>query len=84
MKVKAREGIENIIMKNVNDSHSLVREGVSRRNMSRILQTRVSRKSLNKEFSSRNRSDSCGAVRFKKRKKRRVSKLVGDVFDKMP
>ena len=64
-RIKAREGMENVIIKNFNFKDEVVRGWRSRRNMSSIMQSRVSSKSLSEEFSFRERKDSCVAIWLK-------------------
>ena len=62
---KAREGMENVIIKNSNFRDEVVRGWRSRRNMPSIIQSRVGSKGLSEEFSFRERRDSCGAIWLK-------------------
>ena len=64
-RIKAREGLENVIIKNSNFRDEIVRGWRSRRNMPSIIQSRVGSKGLSKEFSFRERRDSCGAIWLK-------------------
>ena len=61
-RIKAKEGLVNVIIKNFNFRDGVAREWRSRRNMPSIIQSRVGSKSLNEEFSFRERRDSCGAI----------------------
>ena len=61
-RIKAREGLENVIIKNSNFRDEVVRGWRSRRNMPSIIQSRVGSKGLSEEFSFRERRDSCGAI----------------------
>ena len=54
-RVYASEGIENIIMKDFNWQHKVVRGRRRRRNKPGIVQGRVISKGLSEEFSFRNR-----------------------------
>ena len=84
LRVKAREWIEIIILKNINRRKSMVREERIRWNMPRIIQCGVFRECLREEFSFRDREDSCGAIRKKQRWESSRSKIVGDIFGKVP
>ena len=64
-RIKAREGIKNVIMKNLNFKNEVVRGWRSRRNMPNIIQSGVGSKGLSKEFSFRERKDSYGAIWLK-------------------
>ena len=64
-RIKAREGLENVIMKNFNFRDKVVRGWRSRRNMPSIIQSRVGSKGLSEEFSFRERSDNFGAIWLK-------------------
>ena len=61
-RIKAREGMENVIMKNFKFRDEVVRGWRSRKNMLSIIQSRVGSNSLSKEFSFRERKDICGAI----------------------
>ena len=61
-RIKTREGMEYVIMKNFNFRDEVVKGWISRRNMPSIIQSRVGSKGLNEEFSLRERRDSCGAI----------------------
>ena len=61
-RIKAREGLENVIIKIFNFRDEVVRGFRSRRNMPSIIQRRVGSKALSEEFSLRERRDSCGAI----------------------
>ena len=61
-RIKAREGLENVIIKNSNFRDEVVRGWRSRRNMPSIIQSRVGSKGLSEEFSFRERRDSYGAI----------------------
>ena len=69
-RIKAREGMENVIMKNFNFKNEVVRGWRSRRNMSSIIQSKVGSKGLSEEFSFKERRDSCGAIWLKLRRER--------------
>ena len=64
-RIKAREGQENVIIKNLNFRDEVVRGWRSKRNMPSIIQSRVGRIGLSEEFSFRERRDSCGAIWLK-------------------
>ena len=64
-RIKAREGLENVIIKNFNYRDEVIRGWKSRRNMSSIIQSRFGSKGLSEEFSFRERRDSCGAIWLK-------------------
>ena len=64
-RIKARESMENVIMKHFDFKNEVVRKWRSRRNMPSIIQNRVSIKCLSEEFSFRERRDNCGAVWLK-------------------
>ena len=64
-RIKAREGLKNVILKNFNFNYEVVRGWRSKRNMPSIIQSRVGSKGLSKEFSFRERRDSCGAIWLK-------------------
>ena len=57
-RIKAREGLENVIIKNLNFMDEVVRGWRSRRNMPSIIQKRVGSKGLSEEFGFRERRDS--------------------------
>ena len=57
-RIKAREGLENIIIKNFYFRDEVVRGWRSRRNMPSIIQSRVDSKGLSEEFN-------CGAIWLK-------------------
>ena len=61
-RIKARNGMENAIMKNLNFRGEVVRGWRSRRNMPSIIQSKVGSKGFNEESSLRERRDSCGAI----------------------
>ena len=61
-RIKAREGMENFIIKNFNFRDEVIRGW---RNMPIIIQSRVGYKGLSEEFSFRERRDSCGAIWLK-------------------
>ncbi|ORD92991.1 hypothetical protein ECANGB1_1990 [Enterospora canceri] len=61
-RIKTREGLENVMIKNFNFRDEVVRGWRSRRNMPSIIQSRVGSKGLSEEFSFRERRDSCGAI----------------------
>ena len=61
-RIKAREGMKIVIMKNFYFRNEVVREWMSRRNMPNIIQSRVGSKGLSKQFNFRERRDSCGAI----------------------
>ena len=63
-RIKASEGMENVIMKNFNFRDEVV-GGWSRKNMPSIIQSRIGNKGLSEEFSFRERRDSCGAIWLK-------------------
>ena len=65
LRIKARKGMENIIMMNFNFRDEVVRGWRSKRNMPSIIQSTVGSKDLSEEFSFRERRDSCGAVWLK-------------------
>ena len=60
-RIKAIEGLENVMIKNFNFRFEVVRGWRSRRNMPSIIQSRVG----SKEFSFRERKDSCGSIWLK-------------------
>ena len=64
-KIKAKEGLENVIIKNLNFRDEVVRGWRSRSYMPSIIQSRVGSKGLSEEFSFRKRRDSCGAIWLK-------------------
>ena len=64
-RIKAREGLENVIIKNFNFRDEVVRGWRSKRNMPSIIQSRVGSKGLSEKFSFRERRDSCGAIWLK-------------------
>ena len=64
-RIKTREGLENVIIKNLIFREEVVREWRSRRNMPSIIESRVSSKGLSEEFSFRERRDRCGAICLK-------------------
>ena len=64
-RIKAREDIENRLIKNSIFRDEVVRGRRSRRNMPSIIQSSVGSKGLSEEFSFRERRDSCGAVWLK-------------------
>ena len=64
-RIKAREGMQNVIMKNFNFRDEVVRGWRNKRNISTIIQSRVDSKDLSEEFSFRKRRDSCVAVWLK-------------------
>ena len=68
-RIKSREGLENVIIKNFNFRDEVVRGWRSRRNMPSIIQSRVDSKGLGEEFSFRERKDSCGAIWLINKKK---------------
>ena len=62
--IKAREGMKNVnVIKNFRDE--VLRGWRSRRNMPRIIQSRVDSKGLSEEFIFRERRDNCGAIWLK-------------------
>ena len=61
-RIKAREGMENFIVKNFNFRDEVVRGWRNRRNMPSIIKSRVDSKDLNEEFSFRKRRDSYRAI----------------------
>ena len=65
LKIKAREGIGNVIMKIFNFKDEVVRGCRSRKNMPSIIQSRVGSKGLSEEFSFKERRNSCGAIWLK-------------------
>ena len=65
LRIKTREGLVNVIIKNFNFRDELVRGWRSRKNMPSIIQSRVGNKGLSEEFSFRERRDSCGAIWLK-------------------
>ena len=64
-RIKAREGLENVIIKNFNLRDEVIRGWRSRRNMPSIIQSRVGSKGLSEKFSIRERRDSCRAIWLK-------------------
>ena len=64
-RIKAKEGLENIIIKNFSLRDEVVRGWRHRRNMPNIIQSRVGNKGLSEEFSFRERRDSCGTIWLK-------------------
>ena len=50
-RIKAREGLETVIIKNFNFRDEVVRGSRNRRNMPSIIQSRVGNKGLSEEFS---------------------------------
>ena len=62
-KIKAREGMENVIMENLNFRDEVVRGWRSMRPS--IIQSRVDSKDLSKEFSFRERRNSCETICLK-------------------
>ena len=64
-RIKAKEGLENVIIKNFSYRDEVVRGWRSRRNMPSIIQNRVGSKGLIEEFSFRERRESCGAIWLK-------------------
>ena len=58
-RIKTRDGMENVIIKNLNSRDEVVREWRNRRNMPSIIQRRVGSKCLREKFSFRERRDSC-------------------------
>ena len=60
-KIKTRDCLENVMIKNLNFRDEVVRKW-RRRNMSTIIQSRVGSKDLSEEFSFRERRDSCGTM----------------------
>ena len=63
--IKAREGNEIVIMKNIYLRDGVIRGWKSIRNMLSIIQSRVGRKGLSEESRFRERRDNCGAVWLK-------------------
>ena len=70
LKTKAREGMENVIMKNLNLREEVVRGLRSRRNMPSIIISRVGSKGLSEEFNFRKRRDSCKTIWLKQMRER--------------
>ena len=68
-RIKAREGMENIIMKNFYLKNEVVRGWRSKRNMPSTIQCIVSSKCLSEKFSFRERRDSFRAIWLKYRRK---------------
>ena len=64
-RIKSRQGMENVIMKNFNFRDEIVRGWRSRRNVPSIIQSRVGSKGLSEEFRIRERRDNCGAIWLK-------------------
>ena len=64
-RIKAREGLENVIINNFNFRDKVVRGWRSRRNMPSIIQSRVGSKGLSEEFSFREKRDRCVAIWLK-------------------
>ena len=64
-RIKIREGLENVMIKNSNFRDEVVRGWRSRRNMPSIIQSRVSSKGLSEVFSFKERRDSCWAIWLK-------------------
>ena len=64
-RIKARESLENVIIKNFNFRDEVIKGWRSRRNMPSIIQSSVGSKGLSEEFSFRERRDSCGAIWLK-------------------
>ena len=64
-RIKAREGMKHVIMKNFNFRDEVVRGWRSRRNIVSIIQSRVGSKGLSEELGFRERRDSCGAIWLK-------------------
>ena len=64
-RIKARESLENAIIKNFNFTDEVVKGWRNRKNMPSIIQIRVGSKGLSEEFSFRERKDSCGAIWLK-------------------
>ena len=65
LRIKAREGLENVIIKNFDFRDEVVRGWRSRKNTPCIIQSRVDSKGLSEEFSFRERRDSSGAIWLK-------------------
>ena len=65
-RIKAREDMENVIMKNFNFRDEVVRGWRIRRNMPSIIPSTVANKGLSEEFSFRERRDSCKEGKMKK------------------
>ena len=61
-RVKASEGMSNIITKDLNIRYEVIRVWWRRRNKPRIIQCGVVSKSLSEEFSLRDREDGRGAI----------------------
>ena len=64
-RIKAREGLENVIMKYFDFRDEVVRGWRSKSIMPSIIQGRVGSKGLSEDFSFRERRDSCGAIWLK-------------------
>ena len=64
-KIKGREGMGSVIIKNYIFRDEVVRGLNSRRNMPSIIQSRVGSNGLSEEFSFREKRDRCGAIWFK-------------------
>ena len=64
-RIKAREGLENVIVQIIYFRDEVVRGWRSRRNMPSIIQSRVGSKDFCEEFSFRERRDRCGAIWLK-------------------
>ena len=64
-RIKAREGLENVIIKNINFRDEVVRGWRSRSNIPSIIQSRSCSKGLTEELSFRERKDSCRAIWLK-------------------
>ena len=64
-RIKARGGLEKVIMNNFKFRDEVVRGWRSSRNMPSIIQSRVDSKGLSEDFSFREKRDSCGVIRLK-------------------